>query len=147
MFEPHSHITFARHQQRLPAPEPMVKFLVDENLSPRVAKYLMRAHQLDAVPLFFVGSEGTPDSNVRALARQLDRVIITLDRDFDELAKTRRPTPPGILWLNPPQSLRTVEGAIRLLDRFFLQDAQSIDLENSIVEIGVFTSTILHRGS
>jgi predicted nuclease of predicted toxin-antitoxin system len=94
----------------------VAKFLLHENLSPRVAKHLARAYELDAIPLSFVAREGTADTSVRSLARRLERVIITLDRDFAELANTRHPTPPGILWLNPPQSLRTVEGAIRLLD-------------------------------
>ena len=85
-----------------------------------------------------------PDQDVRALARRLGRVLITLDSDFSALAELFGPTPPGIIWLHPPINLRTLEGEMQILDRFFENDARNIDLDNSIVEVTAQTFRLLY---
>ncbi|MCO5220233.1 MAG: DUF5615 family PIN-like protein [Thermomicrobiales bacterium] len=122
----------------------MPRFLLDENVSPRIAKHLTLVHGIDVVAFPKVARPGTSDADVKALARRLGRVLITLDSDFSALANLIGPTPPGIIWLHPPPSLRTLEGEKRMLDRFFESEAVDLDLENSIVEITAFASFILY---
>lgn len=122
----------------------MPRFLLDESVSPRIARYLAEAHGLDVLAFSSAAGHGTTDSELRAIARRLGRVLITRDSDFSSLTNPHGPPPPGILWLHPPPSLRTLEGEKRLLDRFFRFDAAHIDLDNSIVEITAFTSVVLY---
>jgi predicted nuclease of predicted toxin-antitoxin system len=121
-------------------------FLLDENLSPRIARHLAQAHGFDAISILRIGQEGSSDTEIRALARRLRRVIVTLDRDFVDPLAYKYQTPPGILWINPPRSLRTIPGEIRLLDRFFELDASTLDLDHMIVELTVFTSIVHYSG-
>ena len=59
-----------------------MKFLVDENLPPRLAAWLNeRGH--DAVHVQDVRLTGQADKQLEALARSEDRVIITKDSDFE----------------------------------------------------------------
>lgn len=119
-------------------------FLLDENVSYKIAKHLTVAHGLDVLAFHQAAQFGTPDPDVRSIAKRLKRVLITLDSDFSSLANLIGPTPPGIVWLNPPPSLRTLEGEKRILDRFFTQDAPRIDLDHSIVELTEFSTVILY---
>jgi predicted nuclease of predicted toxin-antitoxin system len=119
-------------------------FLLDENISPRIGKHLALVHGLDVLAFHKVARYGIPDEDVRGIARQLGRVLITLDSDFKALANLFGPTPPGIIWLHPTTGLRTLEGEKQILDRFFEHDAARLDLDNSIVEVGDFESVILY---
>jgi predicted nuclease of predicted toxin-antitoxin system len=53
------------------------KFLLDANLSPRVARFLVEQFQLDVTSLQGQGLGELPDHEVIRLARQQGRVIIT----------------------------------------------------------------------
>jgi predicted nuclease of predicted toxin-antitoxin system len=123
------------------------KFLLDENVSPRIAKHLTLVHGLDVLAFPKVARFGTPDPDVRDLAGRLGRVLITLDSDFSALAELFRPPPPGIIWLHPPVVMRTLGGEKQMLDRFFERDAPNIDLENSIVEVSELASQVLYPKS
>lgn len=83
-----------------------MKFIIDENLSPRLASWLCeRGH--DAVHVLDVGLGGQPDTDIIARAGQEGRMIITQDSDFDDangvlrLAHGNAPTAKLISWLEP----------------------------------------------
>lgn len=118
--------------------------MLDENLSPKIAKHLAREHGLDVLDFQSVASDGTSDPEVRTIAKRLNRVLITLDSDFSALANLIGPTPPGIIWMHPLRREGKLEAEKQMLDRFFRQDAGAIDLERSIVEVREFDSVILY---
>ena len=71
----------------------MARFLLDANLSPKVGKYLANELNLDIVTLHGLGLGNLPDHEIIWMARQQQRVIITLDRDFAEyFYRTQRPS-------------------------------------------------------
>lgn len=55
-----------------------MKLLLDENLSPRMAKVLTRAGH-DAVSVYEVGLSGTTDADVKRFAVDQGRYLVTLD--------------------------------------------------------------------
>ncbi|MDR1386931.1 MAG: DUF5615 family PIN-like protein [Propionibacteriaceae bacterium] len=78
-----------------------MRLLVDENLSPNVARLLLLAG-LDAVHVLDQGSGGTPDEEVRAAAAAGGRIIISADwpsrtrsrlRAADKLIRRGGPSP------------------------------------------------------
>jgi predicted nuclease of predicted toxin-antitoxin system len=110
-------------------------FLLDANLSPKVGRFLTQQLQLDVFSLQGQGLGQLPDHDVIRMARSTGRVIITLDGDFAEyFSRTQRPTI-GIIYLDLPNPLRTIPEINRLLEAFFRQHAESVDLEHSLVII------------
>jgi predicted nuclease of predicted toxin-antitoxin system len=76
-----------------------MKFLLDENISPSIAKYLCVNHQLDVVAIRDRGLLGIDDASVLEYAFNKDRILITSNvRDFEKLAKARE-IHPGIIFL------------------------------------------------
>jgi predicted nuclease of predicted toxin-antitoxin system len=73
-----------------------VKFLVDENLSPRVAEFLLKSGH-DAVHVRDLDAAGAPDSEVMTLAAQRGRAIISADTDFGALLAHSRATEPSVI--------------------------------------------------
>jgi predicted nuclease of predicted toxin-antitoxin system len=73
-----------------------VKFLVDENLSPRLAEFLVKSGH-DAVHVRGLGAAGAPDTEVLSLAVQDERVIISADTDFGALLAHSRATRPSAI--------------------------------------------------
>jgi predicted nuclease of predicted toxin-antitoxin system len=73
-----------------------VKFLIDENLSPRIAE-LLAASGHDAVHVRDLDAAGSPDSDEMAIAAQDGRVIISADTDFGALLAYSRATEPSIV--------------------------------------------------
>lgn len=63
----------------------MARFLIDENLSPRLAAFL-RSLGHDAVAVRDVGLRGRDDAVVLAWTREHRRIIVTRDREFGEVA-------------------------------------------------------------
>jgi hypothetical protein len=57
------------------------KFLVDENLGAEVTR-LLRDDGWNATDVFELNIVGQPDENVFAVARKLDRILLTHDDDF-----------------------------------------------------------------
>lgn len=123
-----------------------VKFLLDANLSPRVARFLAEQFQLDVTSLQGQGLGELPDHEVIKLARQQGRVIITLDQDYSDyfLSTPRRPI--GIIHLDLPSRLRYIPAINRLLADFFTHHAATIDLEHSLVVIRE-EGVVIHHGA
>jgi predicted nuclease of predicted toxin-antitoxin system len=66
-----------------------MKFLIDEDLSPRVARYLCENFCFDAVAVRDRGLLGASDSEVLDYAIAEDRILVTANvRDFERLAST-----------------------------------------------------------
>lgn len=113
----------------------MARFLLDANLSPKVGRFLTQQLQLDVVSLQGQRLGQIPYHEVIRMARSGGRVIITLDRDFAEyFHRTTRPNI-GIIYLDLPNSLRTVPQINRLLEAFFRQSAHDGDLDYALVTI------------
>lgn len=122
----------------------MSRFLLDANLSPKVGRFLTRQLQLDVLSLQGQRLGQLPDHDVIRMARSEGRVIITLDRDFAEyFHRTSRPDI-GIIYLDLPNSLRTIPQINQLLETFFRQSAQGIDLEHALVIITEHEVRITH---
>jgi predicted nuclease of predicted toxin-antitoxin system len=61
-----------------------VKFLVDENLPPRLAE-LLAASGHDAVHVRDLNAASAPDSRIMELAAGGDRIVVSADTDFGAL--------------------------------------------------------------
>ena len=73
-----------------------MRFLVDENLSPRLAALLAEAGH-DAVHVRDLHAAGASDSHLVGLATDDDRVIISADTDFGALLAHTRATKPSVI--------------------------------------------------
>ncbi|MEU7001629.1 DUF5615 family PIN-like protein [Nonomuraea sp. NPDC046570] len=73
-----------------------MNFLVDENLSPRVADLLTKADH-DAVHVRDLQATSAPDSTIMALAVKGSRVIISADTDFGALLAQARAIEPSVI--------------------------------------------------
>lgn len=73
-----------------------MRFLIDENLSPRLAE-LLNAEGQDAVHIRDLKAAGAPDETVMSLAVQHDRVIVSADTDFGTLLAASRATRPSVV--------------------------------------------------
>jgi predicted nuclease of predicted toxin-antitoxin system len=64
-----------------------MKFIIDEDLSPRVAKYLCQEFCFDAIAIRDRGLLGATDIEVLDYAFKEDRMLVTANiRDFEKLA-------------------------------------------------------------
>jgi len=73
-----------------------VKFLIDQNLPPRLAD-LLTASGHDAVHVRDLEAARAPDSRIMTLAASEDRVIVSADTDFGALLAHTRATKPSVL--------------------------------------------------
>ena len=73
-----------------------MRFLVDQNRSPRLAELLNDAGH-DAVHTLDVGSERADDDAVLALADAEHRVVVTGDTDFGALLAVARSRSPSVI--------------------------------------------------
>ena len=64
-----------------------MKFIIDEDLSPRVARYLCQEFCYDAIAVRDRGLLGATDPEVLEYAFEEDRILVTANiRDFEKLA-------------------------------------------------------------
>lgn len=122
----------------------VVKFLLDANLSSRVARSLNERFQMDIETLQGQGLGELPDHEVIKLARQQERVIITLDQDYSDYFLTTSRQPIGIIYLDLPNRLRYIPTIIQILVDFFSHHAATIDLDHALVVIREDSVTIHH---
>jgi predicted nuclease of predicted toxin-antitoxin system len=73
-----------------------VRFLLDQNRSPRLA-VLLRAGGHDAVHTLELGLEQAEDDEVLAAARDADRVVVSGDTDFGALLALSGDTSPSVI--------------------------------------------------
>jgi predicted nuclease of predicted toxin-antitoxin system len=91
-----------------------VKFLVDANLSPRVAE-LLRAAGHDAVAVRDLRLASAPDDVILDRALSEDRIVISHDTDFGTLLAIRRLTRPSVILIRSSDPVTTDEVARLLL--------------------------------
>jgi predicted nuclease of predicted toxin-antitoxin system len=73
-----------------------LRFLIDENLSPLLARHLRRSFGFDAVHVNKVGLSGASDEAILAHAISEHRIVVTSNaRDFRKLGR-RNPQHPGL---------------------------------------------------
>ena len=113
----------------------MTRFLLDANLSPETGHHLASTRGLDIVDLLSMARRALTDEAVAALALELGRVVITFDLDFGELYHRSYRGRLGVILLRLDD--QTVESVNRVLDRFLDNEARDIDLERSLVIVGV----------
>jgi predicted nuclease of predicted toxin-antitoxin system len=90
-----------------------VRFLVDQNLSARVAELLGELDH-DAVHTSSLGLEVADDEAVLARARDDDRVLISADSDFGMILAATRAQRPSVLYIRRSQG-RRVEQVVQLI--------------------------------
>jgi predicted nuclease of predicted toxin-antitoxin system len=123
----------------------MTLFLLDANLSPKIARFLQTHFDLDIVSIQRQRLGELPDHEVIKLARSTKRVVITLDRDYPEFFFRTRNPGIGVIYLDIPNELRRIPDVNRLLSEFFTLHASSIDLELSLVILTATEVRIHHR--
>ena len=94
-------------------------FLTDENIHPVVVAEL-RAGGCDVFDVCENGLKGSEDAALLRLARSLNRVVITHDRDFGGLSIARLEPVVGIVFLRPGHI--DPQFTIQTLRRLFEQD-------------------------
>jgi hypothetical protein len=121
------------------------RFLLDANLSPKIARFLTRTLQLDVKSLHVAALASLPDHEVVRMARREKRVIITLDSDFAERYEQLPQSDVGIIYLDLPGSLRFIPEINRILHTFFTEHAETVELERSFVILTGETVRILRN--
>ncbi|WP_214109285.1 DUF5615 family PIN-like protein [Acrocarpospora catenulata] len=98
-----------------------MNFLIDENLSPRVAELLTKAGH-DSVHVRDLDATSAPDTTVMTLAVADGRVIISADTDFGALLAQTRATEPSVilvrelLGLRPPDLVNIIIDHLDVLE-------------------------------
>jgi predicted nuclease of predicted toxin-antitoxin system len=98
-----------------------VRFLIDENLSPRVAELLTKSGH-DAVHVRDLDAKSAADLTIVDLATKDSRVIISGDTDFGAVLAHARATKPSVLLvreimdLRPPELVNVILGSLDVLD-------------------------------
>ena len=109
-----------------------MKFWLNANLAPRVAKWLCAEFDIDCVALLDLKEESLADEEIFERARKANAVVITKDFDFVNLV-TARGAPPQVLILSVGNC--TNKELIEILKTHFDKALQLINEGQSIVEI------------
>jgi predicted nuclease of predicted toxin-antitoxin system len=102
-----------------------VRFLVDANVSPRLAK-LLRAGGHDALAVRDVGLGDAPDDDILDHAAAEDRIVISHDTDFGTLVAFRQLSKPSFVLIRSSDPLTPEEQAAMLIANL---DGVAEDLE------------------
>lgn len=92
-----------------------MKFLVDQNRSPRLAEVLRRSGH-DAIHALEIGLEHAEDDELLAFARAQGRVIISGDTDFAALLALTDETSPSVILFRSRHFRRAVDQASVILE-------------------------------
>lgn len=114
-----------------------MKFLIDEDLSPKVAERLRLENGVDAIHVRDRGLLGRPDPVIMQKAYEEDRILVTANvKDFQRLARSCE-LHPGIVLvldgaLSRDEQLALLHKAIEELEQKLLEGR---DLVNRVLEI------------
>jgi predicted nuclease of predicted toxin-antitoxin system len=101
-----------------------MRFLLDENIEYRLAAHLTQfGHDITAIAQDYPPS--LPDQEVLAIATREERILITDNRDFGELAFRHRHPHAGVIYfrLANPTTIERIEH----LDQVLVTHAQHLD--------------------
>jgi len=109
-----------------------MRILIDAQLSPRIAKWIIDNLDLEAVAIRELALRDSEDIEIFNFARNEDAIVLTKDRDFLELLSRFGP-PPKVIWLTCGN---TSNEALQHILRNTLADAVALlTVGESIVEI------------
>ena len=104
----------------------MPKYLLDANLSPKMARFLSTTFGFDVVALQGSHLGELPDPAVIETARAQGRIIITLDRDYVAYFVPPQPPAVGIIYLDLPNTHRFIPEINRVPERFFRSQTETV---------------------
>lgn len=108
-----------------------MKFLVDANLPPALARWLASEGH-EAQHLNDLGMEKRPDREIWARARELDACIVTKDEDFILLQALDR-AGPAVVWIRIGNAVRDV--LLRRLPAVWPAVISAIERGEKIIEV------------
>jgi predicted nuclease of predicted toxin-antitoxin system len=116
-----------------------MRFLLDENLSPKLVD-LLRTAGHDVVHVRDLNLASAPDESVIAAAIMDDRVLISADTDFGSLLARSHATRPSFVLIRRASGRRAADQATLIIDNL---SAVRTDLDNgAIVVLGEATLRI-----
>jgi predicted nuclease of predicted toxin-antitoxin system len=108
-----------------------VKFLVDANLPPALARWL-ESEGHEAQHVSDLGMERSPDREIWARARELEACVVTKDEDFILLQALDR-AGPAIVWIRIGNAVRSV--LLRRLPLLWPAVISSIERGEKVIEV------------
>ncbi len=108
-----------------------MKFLIDQNRSPRLAA-LLRAAGHDAVHTLELGLERAEDDTLLRLAAEQQRVVVTGDTDFGALLALLRAPSPSVILFRSRRTPQASDQAQMILDHL---DDLAVDLDAGAVVV------------
>lgn len=75
-----------------------MKLLLDENISARIVKYLLKQYP-ESTHIDYLQMQGCTDSDIWKLAKANDYIIVSKDNDFRQRSFLFG-APPKVIWLN-----------------------------------------------
>lgn len=107
----------------------MMKFLVDMPISPKTCSFLTK-EGFDAVHLYHLNKSRASDGEIIELAKQENRIIITMDLDFPFILAHSHAKVPGVILVR--MSYATVERINQHLSHL-LNVISEDEIKNSVV--------------
>lgn len=116
-----------------------MKFIIDEDLSPRVARYLCQEFCFDAIAVRDRGLLGATDPEVLEYAFKEDRILVTANiRDFEKLASATEIHSGIVLMLDgdlrAAEQIELMAEVVRVLQ---VEIAAGKDLVNRVLYISI----------
>lgn len=106
--------------------------LIDAQLSPNLATWVMDNFGIDCFSVSYIGYRDASDVDIFFKARELNAIVLTKDEDFIKLLH-KHGSPPRIIWLTCGN---TSNMRMREILGKFLENALEILETNEMVEIG-----------
>lgn len=106
-----------------------MKFLIDANLSPRLAELLAAAGH-DAIAVREIGLASASDDEILDRAAEEDRIVVSHDTDFGALLAFRRSSKPSFVLIRSSDPLTVDEQAELLIANV---DAVAADLRSGAI--------------
>ena len=115
-----------------------MKFLIDEDLSPRVARYLCEKFFIDAVAIRDRGLLGVSDRQVLDYAFDEDRILITANiSDFEQFARVSE-VHGGIIFIQEGDLLR--EEQMQIVETIVAIIQQELELGRDMINRVLYIS-------